>query len=810
MKTGVKIFILALFIGVLFWFFDAVFEFLLLKPKVTFWAILLNPDIQDCIEIALATFLFLVYGLCIYIEVSDKSKKLQLSNDLINQSNDAIFIINANNGELNYFNDKALKELQYSKSELAKKKFFEIDQTIKYDTWATFVKEIRQKPYMLYESNYKRRDGSSFPVEVNIKSVARANNRYLLAVCRDITERKRAEERYQTIIRTTKDGFFLTDRQGNFLDVNEAYCRLSGFPRHDLMQMNIFNLLDAREQFHQIMITGADTFEGRHYIKGGESLLVEATVNYISTEGGRFFAFLRDITERKQMQEALSAEKERLAVTLRSISEGVIATDTKGRVVLMNNVAERLTGWPQEKAIGLPVTEVLYLINQHAGIRCENPVSQVLEAGRPINLPMHTVLMGRDGRERLLAASAAPIIDSQNQIIGVVLVFQDKTLERLTEREMMKIEKLSSLGLMAGGIAHDLNNVLAVILGNISLASLEVKDELTRKSLAEAEKAGMRARDLAKQLLIFARGGTPMKELASIREIIQDSAKISCAGTQARCIISLPEDLWPVEFDPGQISQVIQNLVINAVQAMPQGGEVRIIGENVVLAEDNPFSLKPGKYLKISVQDQGMGIWPDHLPKIFDPYFTTKQKGSGLGLATAYAIVKNHDGHITVDSTMGKGSTFSIYLPVSEKDHQQAPQPEPKLKRGKGKILVMDDEEQIRNNLGLILERLGYKAELAEDGAKALELYARAKDSGEPFDAVIVDLTVPGGMGGRETIQKLLQMDPKARALVFSGYADDPIVSNFQEYGFLGFIKKPYSIHEVSEVLHQVLNSPRP
>lgn len=534
--------------------------------------------------------------------------------------------------------------------------------------------------------------------------------------------------------------------------------------------------------------------------------MVEASVNYIPTAGGRYFGFLRDITERKQMEEALSAEKERLAVTLRSISEGVIATDTKGRVVLMNNVAEKLTGWEQEKAQGLPVSEVMHLIDQHAGIRGENPVQQVLQTGQPVNLPIHTILLARDGTERLLAASAAPIIDWHQQIIGAVMVFQDKTLERLTEREMLKIEKLSSLGLMAGGIAHDLNNVLAVILGNISLASLEVKDELTRKSLAEAEKAGLRARDLAKQLLVFARGGTPVKELVTIGEVIQDSAKLACAGTPVRCEVSAPPDLWPVEVDPGQISQVIQNLVINAVQAMPQGGEVRLSCENVILSKDNPLTLRPGNYIKIAVQDQGVGIWPDHLPKIFDPYFTTKQKGSGLGLATAYAIIKNHEGHITVDSTVGKGTTFFIYLPAAKKEYRPKPELTAEVRKGRGKILVMDDEEQIRTTMRLILEYLGYEAELVEDGGKALARYSAAKDAGQPFDAVIVDLTVPGSMGGRELIQRLRQVDPEVKALVFSGYADDPIMSHFEEFGFRGFIRKPYSIQDVSEALHKVLH----
>jgi PAS domain S-box-containing protein len=736
---------------------------------------------------------------------------LQLFSDLIDQSNDSIYVMQGSSGNFVYFNEKAWKELHCTEDRLRGKRFIDIDTVGQKKTWDEFRQEVSQQEHLVYESNHVREDGASFHVEVNIKAVTRRGSEYLLAMCRDIKERKRAEERYQTIIRTTKEGFFLTDHEGNFLDVNEAYCGLTNFHHHELMQMNIFNLFDAREMvlrhFNRTALLGSDTFEARHRIKAGHSLLLEASVNYIPAEGGRFFAFLRDITERKQMEEALLAEKERLAVTLRSIGDGVIATDTKGRIVLMNYLAEKLTGWKQEKAQGLPVSEVLNLFNQHAGLRSENPVDWVLQTGKPVSLPVHTILLTRDGAERILAASAAPIIDRNQQTIGAVMVFQDKTLERLTEKELLKIEKLSSLGLLAGGIAHDLNNVLAVILGNISLATMTPEDQdMVLKSLAEAEQAGMRARDMAKQLLTFARGGTPIKELASIGEIIQDSAKFSCAGTQARCEISTPKNLWPAELDPGQISQVIQNLVINAVQAMPQGGVVHLDAQNVALPEDNPFSLRPGRYIKIKVKDQGVGIWPDHLSKIFDPYFTTKEKGSGLGLATAYSIVKNHDGHITVESTAGHGATFSIYLPAAAKKFEPHQEKESELQKGKGKILVMDDEEMIRSNVGLMLKHLGYETEFAEDGAAALTLYTEAKVSRQPFDAIIMDLTIPGGMGGRETIQKLLEVDPQAKAIVFSGYADDPIMSNFREFGFQGFIKKPYNIKDVSEVLHRVLS----
>lgn len=811
MKNSMKVVLSALTAGLLYWFFGSFIEFQVAPRTPVFGPHLTNLTTLNILKILLVVTLFAIYASAIVRDMSKQAERLQLFTDLIDQSNDAIFVMQAASGNLVYFNEKAWREMGTTRARLGARRFADFDALAQRKTWDAFREEVSSREHLVYESSHLKENGAAFPVEVNVKAVSLGGMEYLLAVCRDITERKRAEEWYQTIIQTTKDGFFLTDQDGNVLDANDAYCRLTNFRRDELIGKNIFALFDPREEaikhFHKIASLGSDTFESNHRRKDEAQVLLEASVNYISTEGGRFFAFLRDITERQQMQEALRAEKERLAVTLRSIGDGVIATDTGGRIMLMNYLAEKLTGWTQDKAQGLPSSEVLHLIEQHAGIREDNPVETVLKTGRPVSLPAHTLLLARNGTERVLAARAAPIIDAGQHIIGVVLVFQDKTTELLTERELLKIEKLSSLGLLAGGIAHDLNNVLAVILGNLSLATMTIKDDgLTRKCLKEAEQAGFRARDLAKQLLTFAQGGTPIKELARISDIIRDSAKFATTGTQARCEIDVPQDLWPVEVDSGQISQVVQNLVINAAQAMPQGGVITINASNLTLEEHHPLPLTPGRYVKITMADQGVGIWPDQLDKIFDPFFTTKQKGSGLGLATAYSIIKNHEGHITVDSIVGQGSTFSIYLPAAGKKYVPRAEVEAELQEGKGKILVMDDEEMIRNNLGLMLNYLGYETEFAADGAQALALYSEARASQSPFDAVIMDLTVPGGMGGRETITKLLELDPQAKAIVFSGYADDPILSNFQDFGFSGFIKKPYSIGDVGGVLHKVLH----
>lgn len=514
-----------------------------------------------------------------------------------------------------------------------------------------------------------------------------------------------------------------------------------------------------------------------------------------------------EIAKRKQAESALIAEKERLAVTLRSIGDGVIATDTEGRVVLINRVAEALTGWTEKEAIGRPLNEVFYIINEKTRLHCENPVEKVLKSSRVVKLANHTILIAKDGTERIIADSGAPIHDKSGGIIGVVLAFRDVTEKQKLEKELLKIQKLESIGVLAGGIAHDFNNLLTGILGNISLAKTMYKnpEDKVFESLESAEKATLRARDLTQQLLTFSKGGAPVLKTANIAELLKDSAEFALRGSNVRCEFSIPDDIWQVKVDEGQMSQVINNIIINADQAMPEGGLISLSAENVTVEEESPLPLKPGRYVKVSIQDQGIGIPEGHLQKIFDPYFTTKQKGNGLGLTTAYSIVKNHDGHIAVESQLGAGATFSIYIPaVSESVRSKKKEVREKPVMGSGRILVMDDEEMIRDLAYRMLSKIGYEAVVAKDGSEAIELYKKAKESGRPFKAVIMDLTVPGGMGGKEAIQKLIEIDSKVKAIVSSGYSTDPVMSNFKKYGFSDVVVKPYGIKELSNVLSRL------
>lgn len=530
--------------------------------------------------------------------------------------------------------------------------------------------------------------------------------------------------------------------------------------------------------------------------------LIDATGQIIGVA-----SLVLDVTGRKRAEDALAAEKERLAVTLRSIGDGVIATDTEGRVSIINKHAEDLTGWRQGDALGQPLPTVFSVVHQRTRQTYRNPVSQVLAAGEIVDLPDQSILVSRNGTERMIAASAAPIRDQESKIIGSVLVFRDISDQQAIMEERVRASKLDSLGILAGGIAHDFNNILTAVIGNISFARLFCQPgEKQFERLEEAEKAALRAKDLATQLLTFAKGGAPVRQTASLTELIRDSTSFALRGSNVRCEFQAAPDLWPVEVDQGQFSQVVQNLVINAVQAMPNGGVVRVSADNVTLDAESPLALPPGRYCCITVKDHGTGIKPEHLGKVFDPYFTTKEKGTGLGLATSYSIVKKHDGLMTVDSTLGVGSEFHVYLPASEKQVKPVT-PEPVTAvQGQGRILVMDDEELIRELAQTALEFLGYQVDAVPDGEECIKAYVTARNEGRPYAALIMDLTIPGGMGGKEAIQRLLEIDPDVRAIVSSGYSHGPEMANHKQHGFRGMVGKPYKVEELAREITAVIN----
>ena len=517
----------------------------------------------------------------------------------------------------------------------------------------------------------------------------------------------------------------------------------------------------------------------------------------------------QDISDRKKAEDALASERERLDVTLRSIGDGVITTDLDGKIVLINKIAEQITGWNQQEAIGKPVQEVFNIIHEKSGKPCDNPVDKVMASEKIVGLAEHAVLIARDGTRYIIEDSGAPIFDKESHIIGTVLVFRDVTEARRTAAELLKVKKLESIGVLAGGIAHDFNNILAAILGNIELAGMSVDSTSEAYPLLkEAQKASLRAKDLTRQLLTFSKGGDPVKKTTYIGKTITESANFVLHGSPISCQFSIPDDLWLVDIDSGQISQVIQNLVLNAKHAMPEGGEIKISCTNIAdIKSETPLRL-PGKaYIEIAVQDNGCGITDKHLEKLFDPYFTTKQEGSGLGLAITHSIISKHNGHIAVQSKIGKGTIFTIYLPAADIKIFNDPIKEAyKPETIKAKILVMDDERDVRSIAKHMLDYLGHEVLQAENGKEAIKIFEEYRKTGNPIDVIIMDLTIPGGMGGKDAIEEILNIDPEAEVIVSSGYSNDPVMANYRQYGFKAAIFKPFLLSELDKALTDVLS----
>lgn len=509
----------------------------------------------------------------------------------------------------------------------------------------------------------------------------------------------------------------------------------------------------------------------------------------------------------RERTKELDDEKERLAVTLRSIGDGVITTDLDGRVMLINTVSEHLTGWSQEEAVGRPIVEVFNIINEQTEQRCDNPVEKVLATGKIIGLANHTALISKDGTRHVIEDSGAPIFDKKGSIIGTVLVYRDVTEEKRTKEELAKVKKLESVGVLAGGIAHDFNNILAAILGNVELAALYIEPgSQAHTLLEESKKASIRAKGLTQQLLTFSKGGNPVKQTASISKIIIDSANFVLHGSSVVCDYCIAEDLWQVKIDTGQISQVIQNIIINARHAMPDGGVVEVSCENIIGNYDETENLPAGEYIKITIADGGTGIPRHFLDKVFDPYFSTKQEGSGLGLAICHSIICKHDGNIAVQSS-SKGTTFTIYLPAVTDADQKVDEAEAvSLKAENGvTIMVMDDEVMVRDMTRQMLKCSGHEVIPVKDGHEAIEVYNDYVQNNRVIDIILMDLTIPGGLGGKDTVLEILRIDPKAKVVVASGYSTDPVMAHYKDYGFKASIAKPFQLAELNRVVNRVL-----
>ncbi|MEE8329085.1 MAG: PAS domain S-box protein [Thermodesulfovibrionia bacterium] len=544
--------------------------------------------------------------------------------------------------------------------------------------------------------------------------------------------------------------------------------------------------------------------KAQHGVFEGLGIIWDA--HWIPVSEDLYIHFAFDITERKKV-EKLTLDSEEKYRTIVSNVPGAIYTSMRDwTITFMGEFFKEISGYPASDFINNKVRTFASIMHPDDVKHVEKIVLNALKEKRK-NFIVEYRIFHKNGDIKWISDRVRIIFEGKGEIKSFEGVLFDITELKQLEEEKLKSHKLESVGILAGGIAHDFNNLLAGILNNVYMTKMNIDRESQEyTNMESAEKAISRASNLTRQLLTFSRGGAPVKKTAYIIEVIKESAEFALRGSNVKCEYNVTDDLWPVEVDEGQMNQVMHNLILNADQSMPEGGTIQISIENSELGSDTGLLLEDGRYVKIVIQDRGVGIEKEHLKKIFDPYFTTKEMGRGLGLSITYSIIKQHNGLLTVEAEKGTGTTFTIYLPASDKQVEEKKSVENAPVAGEGKILLMDDDEAIRDSLGLILKSAGYKVEYAKDGDEAIKLYKKAMEISQPFNAVILDLTVPGGMGGKESIKKLSEIDPNVKAIVSSGYSNDPVMANFREYGFSDVYNKglnnPY---ELSKILHKVL-----
>lgn len=506
---------------------------------------------------------------------------------------------------------------------------------------------------------------------------------------------------------------------------------------------------------------------------------------------------VKEAEERKLAEREIEGLKNILESILQSMPSCLIGVDRAERVILWNSQAEKVTGESHDAVIGRSFAEALELFGmQHSSLRKAVKIGEHLYRQKAL----------RQGESCFYDIIAYPYRTEEET--GTVIRIDDVTKLVWMEEELLKAEKLKSIGVLAGGIAHDFNNLLTAILGNISLSLVdETLNTETSNLLVRAEKASHRAKDLTQQLLTFAKGGSPVKEEMDLSAILKEYSNFATIGDRVSCNLVIPEDIWSVVADKGQIAQVFQNIIINATQAIAQEGHIEISCENVVISPDDPLEeLTPGNYIKVTIADDGPGIG-EELVNIFDPYFTTKEGGNGLGLAICHSIIAKHHGKIVVKSSFGQGTSFTIYLPAAASRSDFDPDEE-HIATGnyQARILVMDDDPMVRELAGAMLRQLGCIPSFAKDGKQAIKMYKEEMAMRHPYDAVLMDLTIPGGMGGKEAMVELLRLDPQVKSIVSSGYSDDPLMANYHDFGFIGMLAKPYRLRDLELVLAPLLS----
>ena len=765
-----------------------------------------------------------------YMDITERNraeKELSLFKNLIERSNDSITIIDPETGRFLIVNDKACADLGCDRKQLLTMSTLDIEARFPDQaTWDDHVNEVKSRGSMVLEGMNRRQDGTLFPVEVNVTYMTLGGMNYMVAVVRDITKRKEAdaalrerEKQLSESQRIAHVGSWEHNLTTGEVVWSDELFRIMGLdPRKDPGDFRMFfDMIHPEDRpvlknaIDETVQTGKPfNLEYRFNLRDGRTRILHAQAELIHDETGTqniLSGTGQDITDRKEVEEKIRQSEDFVRNILDTVDEGFIVIDRDFRILIANKAYCSQVGEPCNSVVGRNCYELSHKTLRpcyEEGEECA--VLHVFETGEP-----HTALHKHpDAKGSILyiETKAFPIKDSTGAVTSVIETVNNITEKHLLEEEQLKSQKLEAIGTLAGGIAHDFNNLLQGVFGYISMA--KIMHDQKQKSLdmlEQAEKALNMSVNLAAQLLTFSKGGKPLKKSLALRPVIENSVKFALSGARVDHRIQVDEELWMVEADEGQIGQVIQNLALNAAQAMPMGGTITITARNVSARQKElPSVLRQGNYVVMSIKDSGIGIPEQYLPKIFDPYFTTKDKGSGLGLATSYSIIKNHGGFINVKSKPGEGTIFFVYLPATEALETSAVAVSDDVQAiRKGRILLMDDEEIIRNIAGIMIRSLGHEVEIVENGEEAIARYRESMNTGSLFDIVIMDLTVRGGMGGEETIKELLQIDPDIKAIVSSGYTETSAIAEYKTIGFRACLTKPYDIASLNKTLNSLL-----
>jgi PAS domain S-box-containing protein len=745
---------------------------------------------------------------------------------LAESAKDIILFISRSDGRVIEANTAAIEAYGYEREELLALTVYDLRERETVGATASQM-AAADEAGLRFETVHRRKDGMIFPVEVSSAGTTLDGTRVLVSVIRDISERKRAAEELlrsqaelHAILESLVEGVVVSDLQGRLLYWNPAALAIHGYSGVEEPGLWLSELVNTFELSSEEGVVPVDRWPLARILAGDTLRDLQLVVRRLGTEWKRSFSYggrlvqdpggrglmavvtMRDVTEREEARGRLVAERERLAVTLRSIGDAVIATDQAGRVMLMNEVAELLTGWRAEDAAGQPIQLVFNIVHEQTRQPAIDPVARVLREGGIVGLANHTSLISRDGTERPIADSGAPIRGARGQVVGVVLVFRDRTEERQAEAERERLsaqlagaQKLESVGRLAGGIAHDFNNLLTIILSCAEALKGTVSDG-AMPSLDDVEDiatAGARARDLTGRLLAFARKQVTAPVPLDLNGLVRGAEKLlrRVVGEAIRVEMELEPALWSVRCDPNQLEQVFMNLVLNARDAMPRGGGVSVATRNVQLAAS--LDTPGGDFVQLTIRDTGTGMAPAVKNHLFEPFFTTKPlgQGTGLGLATVYGIVAQSGGHVRVQSELGLGTTVQVLLPrTTEEVSAVAPASLAVSATGSETVFLVEDEERVREVAVRALRAAGYRVFTASGGREGLELVS--SDEVGPVHLLVTDVVMPEA-DGVSVAKAFRQKHPEARVLFVSGYARGAIADHGLSDGGMELLPKPFT-----------------